>query len=804
MEPLHQPNHIIAQKYKIINTLGEGGSGITYLAQDLKNNQNVALKALSLHRINDWKAMELFEREAKILAQLNHSAISQYLEYFDADNNGEKYFYIAQQLAPGDSLAKLVEQKWHTNEQQIKDIAAQILEILIYLHSQTPAVIHRDIKPQNIICNQDGKVFLVDFGAVQDTYYSTFMRGSTVVGTYGYMSPEQFRGQAVPATDLYGLGATLLFLLTHRSPADFPTDGLKIDFRSRVKVSDDFANWLDKMLEPDLEDRFSSAREALEVLQGKQKIIAATKKPMLWKAVMGMGVSMLVTVGIFQNYKWAILNKLAFVPTESICSNANDIKNYVNYGGNPNLNLRSWNSSKPKKTLLLCAIEANSQPLAEFLIDKGAKIDEELHFVKSVNWAKFLIAKGADVNRRIKYGQTPLHYAVINQRKEIVELLLSHQADVNAEDKFSHTPLHLIFRINQKTRTNLDLKFVRNYQVNIREIDAKSEALRLPLIKLLVEKGTNIHTKNIQGYAPLHFAAKQHHEDVVKYLIKKKAEIDIRAEYGFTPLMLAAQQTGGISVIKLLIANGADVNAKSKSGQTSLHHASINATENSNIIQLLVKFGADINAKDNNDVTPLHHLFIGINNRAKVLIDLGADVNAKDLGGNIPLHTAIRHWNNNEDDKNSIRYLIESGADVNTKNNGGWTPLHIAVEKSLRKKNSIKFLIELGADVNAKDNEGETPLHKAIKKQYKNYEKNSIRYLLKSGANINAKNDKGLTPLHLAVKQQFGTTDSTELFIELGADINAKDNEGNTVLDIAEKYGNKDSVEKIIKKNIAQ
>ncbi|MEM6401556.1 MAG: serine/threonine-protein kinase, partial [Cyanobacteria bacterium P01_D01_bin.116] len=163
MEPLHQPNNIIAQKYQIINTLGEGGSGITYLAQDLQNNKTVALKALSLHRINDWKAMELFEREAKILAQLNHPAIPDYLEYFDAETNGEKHFYIAQQLAPGKSLAKLVEEKWRTNEQQIKDIAEQILKILIYLHSLETPVTHRDIKPQNIIRDENGKVFLVDF-----------------------------------------------------------------------------------------------------------------------------------------------------------------------------------------------------------------------------------------------------------------------------------------------------------------------------------------------------------------------------------------------------------------------------------------------------------------------------------------------------------------------------------------------------------------------------------------------------------------------------------------------------------------
>ncbi len=221
MRSPHQPDNIIAQKYRIINILGEGGSGITYLAENLQNNKTVALKALSLHRMTDWKAMELFEREAKILAQLNHRAIPDYLEYFDVDTDGEKHFYIAQQLAPGDSLAKLVENNWRTNEQQIKNIAKQILEILIYLHSLTPPVTHRDIKPQNIIYDNE-KVFLVDFGAVQDTYYNTFMRGSTVVGTYGYMAPEQFRGQAVPATDLYGLGATLLFLLTHRSPQIFP------------------------------------------------------------------------------------------------------------------------------------------------------------------------------------------------------------------------------------------------------------------------------------------------------------------------------------------------------------------------------------------------------------------------------------------------------------------------------------------------------------------------------------------------------------------------------------------------------
>jgi eukaryotic-like serine/threonine-protein kinase len=260
-------DRIIADRYRIVRSIGHGAFGTTYEAEDLTDYKRVAMKVLSLRQTQDWKALDLFEREAQVLAHLDRPAIPKYLDYFYEDTPYDRHFYLIQELVEGDSLADLVKKGWHATEEQVRDIAEQVLEILNYLHWLNPPVIHRDLKPQNIIRRADGRVYLVDFGAVQDVYRRTLIEGGTFVGTVGYMPPEQFRGQAFFASDLYALGATLLFLLTHRSPDELPQNRMKINFRDRVSVSPEFANWLEKMLEPAIEDRYKSAHEALGVLR---------------------------------------------------------------------------------------------------------------------------------------------------------------------------------------------------------------------------------------------------------------------------------------------------------------------------------------------------------------------------------------------------------------------------------------------------------------------------------------------------------------------------------------------------------
>ncbi|MCC5896854.1 MAG: serine/threonine protein kinase [Phormidium sp. BM_Day4_Bin.17] len=257
---------LIHTRYKVLGILGRGGSGFTYRVEDTLTGRQIALKELSFRGLSNWKKLELFEREAQILASLDHPALPDYVDYFQVDTDDNRLFYIAQNIVEGTSLADLVWQGERFTEAEAKRIAKEIVQILQYLHGLNPPVIHRDIKPQNIIRGIDGRIFLVDFGAVQTVYRNTSAMGSTVVGTYGYMAPEQFRGQAIPATDLYGLGATLLCLLTHQNPGDLPHNRLKIDFRPYVSVSESFANWLDTLLEPLIEDRFASACEALAAL----------------------------------------------------------------------------------------------------------------------------------------------------------------------------------------------------------------------------------------------------------------------------------------------------------------------------------------------------------------------------------------------------------------------------------------------------------------------------------------------------------------------------------------------------------
>lgn len=280
-----QVEQILHDRYQVQRLLGHNGIRQTWLAKDLQatdaENSLVVVKLLAFGGSVQWDDLKLFEREVQILKHLNHPRIPQYLDYFSIDDRS-LWFGLVQQYIPGESLKEKLTTGKRFSEKQAKKIAAEVLKILIYLHELNPGVLHRDIKPSNLIWGEDKHIYLVDFGAVQDKAAKegvTF----TVVGTYGYAPMEQYGGRAVPASDLYGLGATLIHLLTGVSPAELPQKDLRLQFTNIVNLSPGFVRWLQKMTEPAPEQRFTNAHQALDKLKSGLAKSTQDKRPVLSK-----------------------------------------------------------------------------------------------------------------------------------------------------------------------------------------------------------------------------------------------------------------------------------------------------------------------------------------------------------------------------------------------------------------------------------------------------------------------------------------------------------------------------------------
>ena len=264
----------LGSRYSIQKQLGKKPGRYTYLALDEETKNLVVVKMLKLDRDFEWDSLKLFEREAQILKNLSHPTIPQYLDYFDIYSSDTKGFALVQSYIDAKSLEEQVTTGRTFNEAELKEIAEKMLNILIYLHQRKPSIIHRDIKPSNILLtnrsgNSVGEVYLVDFGSVQNIT-AVENHTLTVVGTYGYMSPEHFGDRAVPTSDLYSLGATLIYLATGIHPADFLQKDLQIQFADKTQLSEHFTSWLKKVLEPSQEKRFSSAKVALSALQNPE------------------------------------------------------------------------------------------------------------------------------------------------------------------------------------------------------------------------------------------------------------------------------------------------------------------------------------------------------------------------------------------------------------------------------------------------------------------------------------------------------------------------------------------------------
>lgn len=292
-----EPKLLRGGRYALLRKLGEGSQGQTYEAMDQgtspedreraaraapladkwaryvreqksggevqKDARLVAIKCFRVDTAKAWKDVELAEREASTLASLDHPRLPRYYEHFE--ENGA--LYLVMEKIEGESLATLRAQRRTMSVADVTRMLEDIAEALQYLHGRAPLVVHRDIKPGNILRRPDGSFALVDFGAVRDRL--KLAGGSTVVGTFGYMAPEQFQGRASPRSDVYGLGATAITMLTGVDPEELPHAGLGIDVAKALPASTPapLLRALSAMLVPDPDRRAASIDEAIALLR---------------------------------------------------------------------------------------------------------------------------------------------------------------------------------------------------------------------------------------------------------------------------------------------------------------------------------------------------------------------------------------------------------------------------------------------------------------------------------------------------------------------------------------------------------
>lgn len=255
---------LVRHRYEIQKTLSKSTLSITYLVKDHDCFEEVRiLKELSSLEHNTEEISSTterrFKREAMVLLNLQHPGIPKLYAYFTDDNNS----YLVQDYVPGVTLFEEIKnRKRLLNESEAITLLGEIAEILDYLHTRTPPLIHRDIKPHNLMRQPNGRLQLVDFSAVCQAVRASSSTSKTLIGSPGYAPPEQLYGHPVPQSDLYAMGATIIHLLTGTAPNHlFNFKTAQLEWDTRVKLSPEFNALLRDLVVPFVEKRLSTVSE---------------------------------------------------------------------------------------------------------------------------------------------------------------------------------------------------------------------------------------------------------------------------------------------------------------------------------------------------------------------------------------------------------------------------------------------------------------------------------------------------------------------------------------------------------------
>lgn len=260
---------LVDGKYKILNKVGQGGMSVVYLAMNEKANKQWAVKEVRKDGVRDFEVVKQgLVAEIDILKKLNHPNLPSIVDVIDTAES----FIIIMDYIQGNSLNKALDEYGAQPQESVITWAKQLCDVLGYLHSRTPAIIYRDMKPANVMLKPDGNVTLIDFGTARE-YKEKNLADTTCLGTVGYAAPEQFggMGQTDARTDIYCLGATLYHLVTGKNPCEPPYEILPIR-QVNPSLSSGLERIILKCTQRDPNDRYQSAAELMYALEHYEEI----------------------------------------------------------------------------------------------------------------------------------------------------------------------------------------------------------------------------------------------------------------------------------------------------------------------------------------------------------------------------------------------------------------------------------------------------------------------------------------------------------------------------------------------------
>ena len=248
---------LLGGKYRILSVVGRGGMSTVYLARNERANKNWAVKEVRKSGVNQDQVVEQsLLTEVEIMKHLNNPHLPSIIDVIDIDDT----FVIVMDFVEGNSLEKVLEHG-SVSEIQVIDLAKQLCDVLLYLHSCNPPIIYRDMKPANIVLRPDGVVMLLDFGTAKEYKYDESGDATTCLGTRGYAAPEQYggHGRTDARTDIYCLGATLYHLVTGKHPSSEPY--MKPVRKINPKLSEGLEKIIQKCTRQNPEERYQSCAE---------------------------------------------------------------------------------------------------------------------------------------------------------------------------------------------------------------------------------------------------------------------------------------------------------------------------------------------------------------------------------------------------------------------------------------------------------------------------------------------------------------------------------------------------------------